>query len=389
MKALLFAIALLNASTVLAATTVTLPSRRVAMPSGASTPAMLNLSTELAKQNIGNNDQTGRLLQVDVKLKAGPTGATVALLLGGAAVDSATTEDDREITLVLGADSDVTPAPWVLAVRGEVQIVELRVSVDGGKPTSQEPSVTDPGTVGGGGNTPPIDITPPVQAGDLVVGQRVIAVSATTDAIEQVVIARRDQNGNYTVLFQGVEYPGFIREQLAVMEGCDGSFCVGDRVVLRGGSRQVHRLWGRLPNGGWVLLSELDQSRSTIASSFLLERPPVHQPAPRERLYPGLKVYYIDQDNRGIDAMIVEAVGQRPIIRMDGQNWSLPDTSRIAVPEGCAGAFCVGQQITTQDRSGRRYRGVVVAIQNTRFVAVRFNGSNAVVGNWPVSSLAH
>lgn len=386
MKALAFLFVLLNTSAVLAATTVSLPSRRVSMPNGAAAPAMLNLSTELAKQNIGNNDKTGRLLQVDVKLKAGPTGATVALLLGGAAVDSATTEDDREITFVLGADSDVTPAPWVLAVRGEVQIVELRVSVDGGKPsTSQEPSVTDPAPGGGA----PIDITPPVQAGDLVAGQRVIAVSRNTGTIEQVVVVRRDNDGTYTILFQGLEYPGFARDQLAVMEGCDGSFCVGDRVVLRGGSRQIHRLWGRLPGGGWVLLSESDQEKSTIASSFLLERPPTSQPAPRERLYPGLKVYYINQDNRGVDAMIVEASGPRPIIRLEGQNWSLPDTSRIAVPEGCAGAFCVGQRITTQDRTGRRYRGVVVAIQNNRFVALRFEGSNAVVGNWPVSSLAH
>lgn len=384
MRASLFFATLLTAAFASAATTVTLPARRVAMPADGATPAMINLSTELAKQNVGTTDQSGRLLQIDVKLKAGPTGATVALLIGGAAVDSATTEDDREITLILGADSEVTPAPWIIAVRGEVQITELRVTVDGGKPsTSTEPPPVDPGVATG----PPVDITP---GGDLVPGQRVIAVSRSSGTIEEVLIVRRDQDGTYTVSFREMEYPGFGRSQLAVMEGCDASFCVGERVVLRGGSKQTHRLWGRLPGGGWVLLRESDDARSTVASSSLLTRPSANPepPARQERLYPGLKLYYIGQDNLAVDAMIVEVNGPRPIIRMRGQNWSLPDATRLAVPEGCAGSFCVGQTVRTKDRQGRPYQGVIVAIQNSRLIAIRFAGSSQIVGNWPVSSLS-
>lgn len=384
MKAALFLGTFLLAAIASAATTVTLPARRVAMPADGASAAMINLSPELAKQNIGTTEQSGRLLQIDVKLKAGPTGATVALLIGGAAVDSATTEDDREITLVLGADSEVTPAPWILAVRGDVQITELRVSVDGGKPsTSAEPPPVDPGVATG----PPVDIRP---GGDLTPGQRVIAVSRSSGTIEEVTVIRRDADGTYAVSYRGTEYPGFDRSQLAVMDGCDGSFCVGERVVLRGGSRQVHRLWGRLPSGGWVLLREGDDARSTVASSNLLARPSTTpEPPPRlERLYPGLKLYYVDQDNRAVDAMIVEVNGPRPIIRMRGQNWSLPDTSRLAVPEGCAGSFCVGQTVRTKDRQGRPFEGVIMGIQNARLVAIRFAGSSAIVGNWPVSSLS-
>lgn len=431
----LFLLALLLPGAAFAAQTVSLPAKRVAMNGDGQASAMWDLSAELRKLNIGKDKATGRLLQVDMKVKAGFTGATIGLMLGGVIVDSATVVDDNEATLNLGADSAITNPPWMLAVRGDVQFIEIRVTVDAAvdapttpepqQPKPEEPQKPDPAP---GGDKPPTTTPrptpkpdpepsnptptptptprpsnpPPIPAGDLSPGQEVVAVSESSGRIDYVRIVRRERNGTYTVSFGGAEYGDWLRSQLGVLKGCSGSFCVGQTVAWKrwpqANDLKVVAILGT--DGRSVVLESRSARDLAVANVKELSkpgggtttRPPTPAPVDRNprNLRQGQFVDYVDGSNVVIPGQILAIDGRiisvaldsrTDIIRVEGTS------DRIAVLEGCSARVCTGQMAVTSDRGGRTYEVTVVGLQSDNLVVVRINRTGQQIGNWPVSAL--
>lgn len=411
----------------LAAQTVSLPAKRVVMTEGSA--AMWDLSAELKKMGIGKDKATSRLVQIDLKLKAGFTGATVGLMLGGIVVDSDTVIDDTEATMTLGADSEITNAPWVLAVRGEVQFIEVRVTVDAAAdapanpepaprpeepaprpapapapaptPTTPEPDVVlpDEGPI----PTPrPNPNGPPAPAAtDLTPGQKLIAVSESSGTIDYVTLVRRERNGTYVVSFDGAEYGGWLRSQFAVLKGCAGPFCVGQAVSWSGWSQARDlKVVGILGTNGKQVILESRAARTLVAARISELRKPVATPPPAPRPAPvdrnprnlrrGQYVVVVSANNVSASARIVDVKDGAVSVQMDqtGETQTFSATSdRVAVLEGCSQRACTGQMARTYDRAGRPLEVTVVGLQSETLVVVRASRTGQLVGNWPVQAL--
>lgn len=139
----LFAIFSFAAASASASTTLKLPSRKLSAKDGSKT-STYSLTEEMRKLGQAGKPETARLIQVELRGKARFTGATVGLMVAGVASSSATFDDDSVKTIRLRPDETVTSAPWELAVRGELEIIELKVTVDVASDTTpvlpQEPS---------------------------------------------------------------------------------------------------------------------------------------------------------------------------------------------------------------------------------------------------------
>lgn len=388
-----FVLSLAVAQAAAAATTISLPARRVTISGEGTQAALYDLSAELKRQQVGNTKETGRLLQVDLKLRPTFTGATIALLVGGVAVDSATVESEQESSLSLGTDLQVTSAPWILAVRGDIQILELRVTVD---VAAKAPDVIVPTTPAN--PSPIVNPTPaPAPKGELSPGQEVIAVSRTTGKIEPVQIVRLDSDGTYTISYDGDEYPGWGRDQLALMKGCaSNGICVGQAVEWSDWAEAKDlRTIGLLPSGLLVVESPSANKRLVADSRSLRKKatpktPPTQRPGKSTRWTVGKNVFFVEDNNRVHPAKITQ-IGKYGVVfqlQDNGEKYQAGiDTDRLAQTSGCAAQVCVGQQFITADLNGVSYSVTVVGLQSERFAVLQINGRGTKVGNWPISAL--
>jgi hypothetical protein len=391
-----------------AATIADLPARKMKMSGDGSRPAMIDLSSELSTKSLGQNDQTSRLVRVELKIKAGFTGATLGLMMNGVAVSSSSVLDDQEQTLTLTADSNTTPPPWILAVRGEVQILEMRLTMDAAtsapdpiptaptnpqpeptpEPIPTEPVPTEPAP------TPEEPEQPKKPAQDELVGQRVIIVSKSTGGtIDYALIVSKEENDTYTVVYKKREIRGFLRRQIGLISGCSGNICVGDKMSYFGTPVLI---LGRLNNGLFVteqiddgtrlVLSQTELTAQTSGDDTVPVQPSPEVPTPR-RYYRGESVLIVGQNSKVSDGTILGSSGSAITVTTENGVIKIKDQTRIAVFEGCAGDFCVGQNVSTRDRKGIKRYGQITAIQSSSLVVLRILQSDKLVGNWPVQSL--
>jgi cell division septation protein DedD len=116
-----------------AANQYSLPARTLSLPSNADFPATYEISAELRRQNITLSGDNARVAQVDLRIRGGTPGATVGLFLGRGVVDSVVLADSSERTITLTNKDAKSLVPWIILVRkGEMQILEMRVTLDKG-----------------------------------------------------------------------------------------------------------------------------------------------------------------------------------------------------------------------------------------------------------------
>lgn len=422
-RLILFFMIAFSAVSAFASTTITLPNRRMNIGSG-SKAVMYDLSAELKKQNVSGSQ---RLLGVDIKAKASATGATIGLMMAGTAVDTYTLDDDKETTFQLAPDATVTPAPWVLAVRGDVQIVELRVTIEGGNSPAPQPKPApaptpapqpkpepkpEPQPKPAPAPTPaprpepqptpapqpkPVPKPDPNVRKDLYPGREVVVVSARSGRIDRGTIVRQDADGTYTVNFQGEEYSDWTRDQIGLLEGCNGEICVGQFVHWNRARENDLRILAILENDQVVLESRRTKQRYVASLDDLANdgpRPGPITPGPR----PGMRTwatgqfaYFIDQNNRPLASQVTSYDGRVVNIQLqgNGQMYRLDATSdRLAQTQGCAANnVCVGQVRSTADRNGQSMQVQVIAIQSSIYVVVRETRYGMLIGNWPAQLL--
>lgn len=391
-----------------AESTVSLRGRKVSLLGDGTKASLVDITSDLKKQKIGLTPETSRLVRLELKVKAAPTGAIFALMLDGSAVDSSSLADDQVKTITLTADSGSTPQPWVIGIRGSAEILEMKVTVDaaGTEPlarptapaTPSEPTTPPPET-----NVPPLVITPQSSDTDVEIlkpGQRIIIVSKTSGNIDYGTISRFNSiTGKYVVLYEGKEYLGFERPQLGLLSGCENGLCVSDK-VRRDSETVIIR--GRLPNGSWIV--ESSENELSVADATELRKPqtpakvpPAQQYLPRRQsqiqartFYPGQLVLYVQPNGRTQALNLVqENEGMLTLSTFSGLSQTVPDDSRVAVFAGCENTFCVGDQILTMDRNGMQHQGVIIAMQSTAFVVIRLMDFPTDLGNWPLRSLRH
>jgi hypothetical protein len=380
--------------TALAATTVNVAPRKLAIAGDGLRPAQFDFSAELKKTNIGVTNETARLISVDLKIKAQYTGATIALLVAGVAVDSFTVEDDQVVSFSLKSDSTMTTHPWAIAVRGTAQILEMQVTVDAANGADQPVLPTTP--------TQPVQPQPtpaptPTPLADLQVGQVVIAVSRTSGRIEPVQITSIEADGTYSVQFDGQIYPNWSRDQLATVSGCSKEFCIGTAVQWSGWSKTNDlRIIGLLVGDRLVLESRSADERM-VAAITEVKKPtfvtPKPQPSPKNRLRfsVGQLAYYVQENHRVNPARVLSVDEKSIIFKVEetGEEYrSGIRSARMAQTTGCTSTnFCVGQQATTLDRGGKPRSVTIVGLQSEDFAVVQIDGSGIMVGNWPIEAL--
>lgn len=219
--------------------------------------------------------------------------------------------------------------------------------------------------------------------------------------IDYVTVVRQDTNGTYTVFFEGQQYSGFDRNQVALPQGCIEKFCVGQEVLRKNRSREVFTIIGRLPGRSVVIEGRNEERFVADITSLELSgggqnggtdnRPPANIPnRPVSRnFFRGQVVLIVQDDNRVFPANVM-GYDERTVwvASMDGR-WQqrMSDNGRIGILDGCAGGYCVGQSVTATDRAGRSYRADVVAIQSPTLVVLRLYGIQMDIGNWPVHAL--
>lgn len=388
-KLVVLALAFALSSEALASTVITLPGRNSQLGSSGELPVMMDLSKELSQKSLSPQS----LLQVEVIAKAGPTGAIYALMMSGIAVDSFTVLDDKEVSVVLKPDSDVTPTPWVLGVRGDVQIKEIRVTVGKADAPRETPPSTPPPALQPKDPPPPEpSLPPPAQTKPLdddLLGRRVIVVSRSSGTIDFVIVDQLHSDGTYTVLYQGLPYSGFRREQIAVLEGCVQGACVGQRIRIRG---ENALLLGLLPSGEFVV--EWSQGSREIWRPEA-EAPPAQapKPDPEQRnawnVQRGQVVLYVFEDDSVARAQVlsVETRGLRIRFWDTGEELTVPPGRNLARLNGCAGNFCVGDPVLAADSVRAVHPAEVIAIQSPTHVVVRLWSGGWEIANWPIRAL--
>ncbi|MBX3040613.1 MAG: hypothetical protein KF789_07905 [Bdellovibrionaceae bacterium] len=407
-RGFLFALFLIVSSPAFSSTIVSLPGRKASLGAAGDLPVLIDLSAELQKKKLDLPLDKSRLIQVDVIAKAGPTGAIYALMLSGAAVDSSTISDDKESTISLVPDGETTPAPWVLGVRGDVDIKEIRITLESSNapvtpPTT--PPVTPPVTT-----TPPpaVEIppvieepvlpepqTPPVSSDDELIGRKVIVVSRTSGRIDYVTVVRKDADGTYTVSFQGLDYDGFERGQIALTEGCTGKICVGNSVQSKGRKAKV---LGRLPDGTFVV-EDSQGERFVFRAAKTSEGPKEKTPAtpktpPASSAFahftPGFVVLVVQENSDVFPAQVLRTNASAVWVQSYGRTAreiKITDPDQVAVLSGCLNGFCVGDPAVAIDDQGRQHHAEILGIQgNSRFV-LRLFPDGWEVGNWPVNAV--
>lgn len=392
----LLPILVFTTSALAAETTVSVRGRKISLLGDGTKPTLVDITPDLKKQKIGLAPETSRLVKMELKVKAAPTGAIFALMLDGAAVDSSTISDDQVKTITLSADTGSTPQPWIIGVRGSAEILDMKVTVDAAG-TEPAPRPVAP-------SLPPTSepsVPPPTDVGDTEIlqpGQKIMIVSRTSGNIDVGSIRRFDSvKGKYVVVYQGKEYFGFDRDQLGLLSGCENGFCVGDKVI-----RDEERLTirARLSTGSWVVedadgektvatTAELTKRQSAPTKQAETPRPPADIGGGRT-FYPGQLVLYVLPNGRTQTLTLMEANrGMVTLVTFNGLSQTVPDDSRVAVFGGCEKTFCVGDQILTTDRSGMRHQGVIIAMQSPSLVVIRLMDYPVDLGNWPLASLRH
>lgn len=396
MKRALLSFAILSAlaGPALSSAVVSLPGRKTSLGTSGELPILIDLTAELQKKKIESGKT--RLVQVDVIAKAGPTGAIYALMLSGAAVDSATIPDDRDSTVSLVPDASATPPPWVLGVRGDVDIKEIRLTLESSAGQPSTPPAEEPPPVTT--EPPPPVKAEPVRSDDDLVGRRVIVVSRTSGRIDYVDVVRKDRDGTYVVLFQGMEYDGFDRRQIALTEGCSGDVCVGDSVQTDG---RKARVLGRLPGQAFVV--ETAGGERFVFQGKSPQTPPEKQaPAPREpapaplpsslfaTLTPGAVVLIVQENSDVFPAQVLRTASSAAWVRSYGRTAreiKVTDSRSIAVLSGCLEGFCVGDPVVATDDRGRRHQAEILGLQEGSRFVLRLFPDGWEIGNWPAHAV--
>lgn len=169
-KLLWFVLPFMLAVPAFAATTVELTGAAIELISDSAGMSLLNLQPKLAgRLPAPAADQVHALTSLEVKLKPGFTGATVALLVNGAAVDSKTLDSDQQQTVVLNARAPGAIGRWALGVRGQAEVQSVIVTVDlVAKPAPPAPPPPAPAPAPVPVPQPPIAPAPPVPAPPIV-----------------------------------------------------------------------------------------------------------------------------------------------------------------------------------------------------------------------------
>lgn len=432
--------------------TLKLPFAHVNVQSAGDDQKNIFLISEAKRAYTGISLAGMQLKSAEVAGVAGMTGATLTLKLGDNFVDSGSAEGTGAVERVkLESDGGAGDA-WRVGVRGQLALDEILLTVSGtadqeaklqaainGKTAAAKGDISSREELAGGNTqptTPPVQPTnppvvqptnPPVvqptqpsqPASELAIGQRVLGVSRSSGIIDYVVVESYQGNGVYTVLYHGNQrLTGFGRNQLAVIEGCNKGICVGGIVSTNtAGFETRSKVIGILPKDLFVIEDLSDQRRSTIpADQIEQDRPvPVNpQPNPRPEPRPtpprpvpvnpppvrrfdanpghfqrGQPVLYVESDQRIYNAsVIMQDMFTVQIRFQNGQTMGVDDESRVAVTAGCIDRVCVGDVVTTQDRSGARHQVEIIGFQTRDLAIIRFvEIRNAARAGWPVSAL--
>lgn len=384
----LLATAAFSSSTFAAESTVTLNFKNITLTSQDSGAAMIDLTNEIRKQSPQTNISGLRIKSAVITGQPSFLGATVVLLVSGQAIDSQTADSSVQ-TLNLSTNLPNTPAPWVLAVRGQMSLQQVKLTLDAqlsdaplqSSPVTQQPNPTD--------SQP----TAPVSKSPFAVGEKVIAVSSSSGIIDYVTFAGADGNGFYTVTYQGTNYDGWSLDQLAKTSGCSANICVGKHVNYRG---QDLTVIGLLSNGDFVMDNSFKEEKTVLTKEDLASADslpgvviPTPMPAPRSRFHVGENIYYVDNGNRVASVTVNRIRSDGSVdIEMNDRLYTIKNTAQLGQKRACAGnSFCTGDQVTAISRDGRGYRATIMGVQSDRMVIVSFAGQNGLVGNWPVSYL--
>lgn len=387
---LFFFLILAMAGVASANTVVSLPGRKVSLGGSGDLPTMIDLSSEIRKKDSKISLESSQLIQLDLVSKAGPTGAIYALMMNSAAVDSETVSDDRETSISLLPDSEITPNPWTLGIRGDVDIKEIRVTLNTSgqrQPPPAQPTPLSP--LPSPSQPPPVIPDPVPRIDDDLIHRRVLVVSRTTGRIDYVVVQGLEMDGSYRVLFQGIEYNGFERHQIALLDGCIQEKCVGDIISYQG---ERARLLGRLPNDQWVI-------ETTRGARLVISQPPQSvvrsEPRHTERLtlqdlVPREQLYWVSENSDALLVEVMRATTEGAWIRPPGSQVNsvkVMDVDSLARPRGCRNELCVGDFVTATDENGRPWNAQVIAFQNKDYVVVRLLEGGWMIGHWPLESL--
>ncbi len=227
MKNLILAISIFAAASIaMAEQSVTLNFSNLNLSSQENSAAQLDISKELQKQAPNTNVAGQRLKSIKLTGSSSGLGATLILLASGKAVDSQTIQSENADS-VLASNVGITPGPWALAVRGQIFVQQIIVTLDTQGTTSDDFNFN---------NSKLVQKAIPVeQPGEFSSGQPVLYVS-NDGKIFAGTVNGFYPDGSVGVVIQGRQSKVIDHSQIAIRSGCSssreiGDFCVGDSVI--------------------------------------------------------------------------------------------------------------------------------------------------------------
>ena len=216
---------------------------------------------------------------------------------------------------------------------------------------------------------------------DLCVGDSAFNIKRE---FRRVTVVGIEPQGTYLLRFldnNGVG-GGWTRDDLAANRGCVRDICVGTRAFNISREYRQVQVVGIQTNGLFVL-QFLDNNgiggnwnRSDLALMLGCVG----------RTCVGDRAYNVAREYRQVQVVGIQYNGQFVLRFLDNQgvggNWSESD---LAFPRGCGRSFCVGQHAINVSRNNRRVQ--IIAIEQRGTYVLRFLDNNGVGGNWNDSDL--
>ncbi|MGZ3710859.1 MAG: hypothetical protein ACXVBE_03845 [Bdellovibrionota bacterium] len=327
-------------ATASAANQFSLPARTLNLPSNSEFPATYEISAELKRQKIDLTGANSRVAQVDMRIRGGTPGATVGLFLGRSTVDSVVLADSGERTISLVNKSAKSLMPWIVLVRkGEMQILEMRVTLDDGSSVAVPAPTPAPVPAPAPAPAPiPAPVPAPVPVAPAPTPAPTKPVEAPKPAPAPVVPAPAPA--------KPVEAPKPAPAPV--------------KPVPAPAPAPQTPSSDKSANGRWTL---------------------------------GEALYYVEGSASRAMLGHVKAINDRTsiVVNIDriGRQVTVDENSpRLAkASSGCVRGFCPGERVISFDSLGRTQALTIVSFQNGSLAIVRAAQTGEFIGNWPLVNL--
>ncbi|MGE3260706.1 MAG: hypothetical protein AB7K68_02895 [Bacteriovoracia bacterium] len=359
-----------------AANQYSLPSRVLSLPSNSDFPATYEISAELKRQKVVLSGDNARIAQVDLRVRGGTRGSTVGLFVGRSVVDTVTLNDSSERTITLVNREAKSLIPWIVIVRkGELQILEMRVTLEGEQSAPVEAPKPAPAPAPTPAPTPvPVPAKPveaPKPAPTPIPAKPVEApkpVPAPTPAPKPAPAPQP-----VPAPAKPVEAPKPVPAPTPAPKPAPAPQPVPAPAKPVEAPKPVPaptpapkpapakiEAPQRSSNGKW----KVGQSAYLVESSQL------------SRAFLG-RIVRITKSS----GVVIELSGRKQITVSQNSG------SLVSTKSGCQRAICTGDNVVSYDRYRRIQFLRVVAIQSSNLVVVKSLSTGYTIGNWPINAL--